>query len=61
MMSPLPITAVSQIRPKVDDSATVAHWKRLSTEDSTTSATTDVVSAPPPITETSPPSPAAVE
>jgi hypothetical protein len=25
------------MRPKVDDSATVAHWKRLSTDDSTTS------------------------
>jgi len=54
MMSPLPITAVNQMRPKVDDSATVAHWKRLSTDDSTTSDTTKdvVVSAPPPITKT---------
>ena len=56
-MSPLPITAVNQIRPKVDDSATVAHWKRLSTDDSTTSDTTTdvvvVVTAPrPPITKT---------
>ncbi|KZS01096.1 Uncharacterized protein APZ42_002343 [Daphnia magna] len=42
-MSPFPITAISQIKPKVDDSATVAHWNRLSTEDSTTSAS-DVVS-----------------
>ncbi|KAI9560946.1 hypothetical protein GHT06_011903 [Daphnia sinensis] len=42
-MSPFPITAISQIKPKVDDSATVVHWNRLCTVDSTTSAT-DVVS-----------------
>lgn len=36
VMSPLPITAVSQIRPNVDDSAIVVHWNKLSTEDSTT-------------------------
>ncbi len=40
-MSPLPITAVSQIRPNVDDSAIVVHWNKLSTDASTTP---DVVS-----------------
>lgn len=56
VMSPLPMTAVSQMRPKVDDSATVAHWKRLSTEDSTTSASVDDVVSPP-ITSNCPPAP----
>lgn len=50
------MTAVSQIKPKVDDSAMVLHWNRFSIDDSTTEEVALVVSVlvDPPTTTTNP-------